>query len=268
MRAHLICISILVATTPLFAQEAIQSILPTTSSEERSSGVLYPSAHFAAPLENSFKPELDTLAFTFGIMLRPEDLTAGNILSIAGNANYQSYAWGVDSTGPTSQFRGMYELGLKIQSPSTTKDSVATINRIHSSDGTVYGYAGLKCGFFGERNKIGVLLTLNPTFQLQNSKQLLTGNFPNFVFFRGKMAISGWTGPFVLSYQASWNVVFGAPGELVEENLDHVWVSSFTFLVRLGLSSYFQIKYAQPQKGFNYTQERLEAGYIQSIDLF
>lgn len=195
-----------------------------------------------------FQPNLDTLNLGFDLMLRPEDFDAGNFLAIGGIGTYQRYLWGiVDSTKERKNFRGMFEFNLKIQAPSTGKDSSTTLNRLYSSGSVGSFYGVLNVGYISKLNSNGVTLSLAPILNWQDSKVLTDTTSSNFGFFSIRTSLSAWTGPVILNATLEYYKVFGAIGNnIIAAKLNESINIRLNAGIHIGGGYYTQITYAIP----------------------
>ncbi|MCC5908806.1 MAG: hypothetical protein JJU13_21485 [Balneolaceae bacterium] len=216
-------------------------------------------------VEVDFEPELSSLDLSVDIVLRPEDFTAGNFLSPRATGNYSDLLWGIKDNDPQT-FRGMYDINLDIQAPTTTNDASATVNRILSSGGVGNLNASLKIGFFEKDNSRGITLSISPSFSWQNSKQLIETNSDSFAFFSIKSSITAWGGPMLITVQAAQNNILGNNLEnIIAMDIDNSFVITTMAALKLNEDFYFQVKALVSESSFN--NEMIEIGIVRTIGL-
>ena len=214
--------------------------------------------------DGGFEPNLSSLGLSVDLLARPEDFSAGNFLSPKGTGNYSETLWGIkDKTAKT--FRGMYEINLEIQSPSTTNDTSATLNRILSSGGVGNISGVIKSGFFGSENKRGVTLSVIPAFSWQNSKQLKDTTTNSFAFGSIKGSLSLWTGPILITVQGSYNYVLGNADELIAKSINKKLIWTGMIALKISKDYYFQFKALIPESSFK--NEMMEFSIVKTIKL-
>lgn len=214
--------------------------------------------------DGGFEPNLSSLGLSVDLLARPEDFTAGNFIAPKGTGNYSETIWG-KKDNVLKSFRGMYEINLEVQSPSTTNDTSATLNRILSSGGVGNISGVIKTGFFGSENKRGITLSVIPAFSWQNAKQLKDTTTNSFAFGSLRGSLSMWTGPILITVQGSYNYVLGNSEELIARDLNKKLIWTGMLALKLSNEYYFQFKALIPDKSFK--NEMMEFSIVKTIKL-
>jgi len=217
--------------------------------------------------EDPFEIKLDTLSLGFNLMVRPEDFDAGNFVALGGIGSYQRHLWGKKADGTPEKFRGIFGVNLKIQSPSTGKDTTATLNRIYSS-GSVGNINGVfKIGYIAIDNYDGIALSISPNFNWQDSKVLLDTTSNNFAYFSFKSSLSIWSGPILLNGTVEYyKVLRGDSDNIISSKLNESLSICINVGINIGNGLYAQGRYVIPTKTTESSMELFEFALTKTLD--
>jgi hypothetical protein len=201
-------------------------------------------------------PKLLPLITSFDLMIRPEDITSGNVVAPRINGTYSKSLI-------KKAVKVNYAFNLNIQSPQTTKDTLAMLNRIISSGGVGSFSGKVDAEWYSKDTTSGFTIAVLPTFSWQNSQQLKDGNSGNFAYYSTRISAMAWTGPFILSVQGSYyNLLSGSP-KFVSNGMNHKMIWTLFGGLYVGQGFYLQGKFVLG--AVNSNKESYEVSFVKTL---